>query len=395
MPVPYNDLLPATYNGVQFFWDNSDIQGGPKSVTYEYPQSNKRTVRFLGKNQRTLNVSGIVDNDRYRQRRQALIDELNKEEIGTLVLPLVGSIKVAVKSWGISESKSELGFARFTMQFEECDNSQVKPLALTSSKGEVTSKTQAVSAELETILSEGWQVTPAYAGNYDDAELIIDESMEVYNNAGREFATNARGDFTRLIKDSLLKINTLINTGSELGAALTSIQNEFTLLNDDPKERVSMQSQLFNFGDDFVPLKQDTAGRIERKKNRDLLILNTQGSALAQSYNDVIQIEFDTVEELDEVSKQIDEQYNAVIELPEVTDTLRTQLADLKAIARKSLEEQRVTAPRLTDIEVYKTPATVLTYQYYDDLENYDALINLNGIIETGNVNGTNRIFTA
>lgn len=395
MPIPFNELLPASYNGVEFLWQSNNITGGPKSVTNEYPNSTKRSVKFLGVNERTISVSAIIDNDQYRTKREALRVELNKPEIGTLVLPLIGTLKVAVKSWGFSEDKKELGIANFTITFEETDNSETAPQPAISNQGEVLIQSESTLDELQSIVSDGFIVSPEFINNFDDAEDIINQAIDAFDENTKNFSTESRDNFANLVTNSALSVVNYINNGETLAQALRDFFDEMPLLNDDARQRVDMYETFFTFGDNFVPFNITTAGREERKKNRDVILLNMQASSLAQAYNDVVLIEFDTVDDLDEVSSSLDSQYEKVIELPETNDEVRQLLADLKAKARIVLDEQRITAPRIASVDVYNSPLTILTYQYYADLDNYDSLLRLNGPLDTSMIEGENQILTA
>jgi len=109
---------------------------------------------------------------------------------------------------------------------------------------------------------------------------------------------------------------------------------------------------------------------------------------LAQAYNDTALIEFDNVNDLDATADALDTQFSKVIELPELNSDIVNNLSDLRAQTRAFLDDERVTAPKIEMINVFRVPNTVLAYRLYGDLENDEKLLRLNNVRNVSRIEG-------
>lgn len=388
--IPFNQLLPASINGIPVFWQSETVSGGPKSVTHEYPNSTKRFVEFLGGKQDTITANFTIDNENYRSNLEAVKAELRKPEVLTLVLPLIGSVKVAVKGFTVSTSKSALGRPDISVTFEQTDNSQTQPQPSVSNQASVAESSTKTQDSLEDNVKNKYGVSLAFPDNFDDAQATINAAVEAFdtNTQGIRSSVTAANTFNRQVVKAKADIINLVNKPDDLASTVRDLFDNMSLLNDDPLERVKFTSLFFDFGDDFTPINPTTTSRIERKRNRDLLALNLKAGALAQTYNDTVLIEFDNVNDLDATADALDSQFSKVIELPEINSDIVNNLSDLRAQARAFLDDERVTAPKIEMVNVFRVPNTVLTYQYYGDLENDEKLLRLNNIRDVSRIDG-------
>jgi len=254
--IPFNELIPASFNGVPFFWQSETASGGPKSVTHEYPNSTKRFVEFLGVNEDTFTVNATIDNENYRSNLNALKAELRKPEIGTLVLPLIGSIKVAVKGFTVSQSKSQLGRPDISITFEQSDNSQTQPQPEVSNQAQVAESSTKSQDSLEDNVKDNYGVSLSFPDNFDDAQATINAAVEAFdrNTQGIRSNVTAANTFNRRVVKAKADIINLINKPDELASTVRDLFDNMSLLNDDPLERVKFTSLFFDFGDDFTPI---------------------------------------------------------------------------------------------------------------------------------------------
>lgn len=111
-------LRPASFRGIPFEVDANEFQGGRATVTHEYPGRDEPYVEDLGKLPQSFAVEGYVVGDDFLEKRDALVDALEKEGSGTLVHPYYGTLEVSLSEpFVVRHSTSEGRVARFRMVF--------------------------------------------------------------------------------------------------------------------------------------------------------------------------------------------------------------------------------------------------------------------------------------
>ena len=117
------NLQPASYNGVGFFVNVGSRVGGRRIINHEYPKRDTPYAEDMGRKSRRFTVTGYVIGPNYTDDRDVLISELELEGPGTLVLPTglerVGTSRVTIENFGVTERVERGGEAVFEMSFME------------------------------------------------------------------------------------------------------------------------------------------------------------------------------------------------------------------------------------------------------------------------------------
>lgn len=112
----------ASFRGVSFFVEASELEGGRRNVNHEFPFRAKNFVDDTGKRAQVFKVEGYVIGHGYMDTRDDLIDALNDEDEegpGTLLHPYHGSILATAGKFSCKEKRDEGGIAHFTIEFLE------------------------------------------------------------------------------------------------------------------------------------------------------------------------------------------------------------------------------------------------------------------------------------
>lgn len=112
-------LRPASFRGVAFSVDTSDMEAGRRTQLHEYPQRDKPYVEDLGRSARGISFDGFVVGADYVEQANKLLAALEEPGPGTLVHPWFGSLTVSLKDAARVSFDSGLGRARFTLSFIE------------------------------------------------------------------------------------------------------------------------------------------------------------------------------------------------------------------------------------------------------------------------------------
>lgn len=113
------ERLPASFRGVSFYVDISDVTAGRRTVTHEYPQRDEPFTEDLGRAAREFHISGYVIGDDCIEQAKKLRDALEKPGAATLVHPELGELQVVAlpgASMSFSQSKR---MVRFSLSFVE------------------------------------------------------------------------------------------------------------------------------------------------------------------------------------------------------------------------------------------------------------------------------------
>ena len=106
--------LPASFRGVSFWVESSDLSVGRRTVTHQYPQRDEPFTEDLGRAAREYRFSAFVLGDDYIEQAKKLREALEKPGAATLVHPEFGEIQVVAQpgaSMSFSQSMRRVNFA--------------------------------------------------------------------------------------------------------------------------------------------------------------------------------------------------------------------------------------------------------------------------------------------
>lgn len=113
------NLRPASFRGIQFQVESTDLGAGRRSQLHEYPQRDKPWVEDLGRAARELSFDGFLIGADYVDQANKLLAALEEAGPGTLVHPWFGTVTVSLKETARVSLNGALGQARVTMSFVE------------------------------------------------------------------------------------------------------------------------------------------------------------------------------------------------------------------------------------------------------------------------------------
>lgn len=139
-----DDLRPASFRGIPFQVESTELGAGRRTQLHEYPQRDKPYVEDLGRATRDLSFSGFVVGDDYVKQANALLGALEEPGPGTLIHPWFGTLKVSLKDTARVSFDAALGQARFSMSFVEAGE-----LEFPSSKTSTQANSRKAASKLE------------------------------------------------------------------------------------------------------------------------------------------------------------------------------------------------------------------------------------------------------
>ena len=251
-----DDLLPASFRGINFLIEQAAVPVGRKGQLHEYPQRDEPFFESLGKQSQVHKVSAYVIGDDCFERRDKLLEALEKEGPGELVHPWLGRMLVDVGECDLSHSRTEGGMARLELTFYPS-----KPRKFPT--GTANTQQQVVKSS-ESLLASALRRYKAAMALVDSARINLiglrNGLSNVYTIIQRQFAP-----FLGLFTNLSGFIQSLVNSPSALSALFSSYFSDFS------------SSGLFRTG---VNRSSSTGGQAG----------NAVGAVAAPSYRDALAV---------------------------------------------------------------------------------------------------------
>ncbi|KKL68731.1 hypothetical protein LCGC14_2122050 [marine sediment metagenome] len=389
-------LNAASFKGVKFLARRTSATGGRKTVTHEYPNTDRRFVEDLGKLQKIFTIDGIITGSQntYAQKRDALITALESEGNGLLVHPFLGQQEVVSTTYSLSEDDSSIGEARFSMTFQKADLN-IFPTQSGNNISEINQSLGNVLASSEQDVINDWDVNLSSSPNYDAAQRKLGEVSPAFADAVQRVTKDsaAISTFNAVLSEFDSNINSNIVNSTALATDITSIFNSAAEVASGPDQLLNLFDFLFTFGDDDTVAAPITIDRVQRNLNNTTINNAIQINSLAEGYVGASQIEYETSDQLVLVRESLETQYQKV-SAGELSNATREELTTIRNQTRISFENQLVNLPRLIDVTIMTQPITTLTYAFYGDLDRLDTINNLNAFKNPSFVDGDVTITT-
>ena len=111
--------LPASFRGVPFWVETSDLSVGRRTVTHQYPQRDEPFTEDLGRAAREYRFSAFVLGDDYIEQAKKLREALEKPGAATLVHPEFGEIQVVAQPGASMSFSQSMRRVNFSLAFVE------------------------------------------------------------------------------------------------------------------------------------------------------------------------------------------------------------------------------------------------------------------------------------
>lgn len=395
----FNQIQSASFRGVKFLLINASTSGGRKTVTHEYPLTDRRFVEDLGKNQRIFTMQGVITGNRYLKDRESLQAALEQPGAGRLIHPFYGSVSVVSKGYTITEDLTKLGEATFNLTFERADLN-IFPTESTNNASIINKQTNGIIAGAKSIFSATYNLTLNVLENFEQAVQKVNDMLDIFDGVLETINTisSKANDISGLIAATRRDINDLVNAPSNLA---TSISNMFVALDglaQDPVAQFNLYTSFFSYGDNDVDIIDNTPRKTERKTNNeafdDIVLVDT----LSLSFKQILNLTFSNTSEIDEVRQQLDNQFNLITggdEESTIDEESYENLYEQKTQVDLFLDSQELVTPKIIEIKTKEIPVTVLAYNYYGSTDNTETIIDLNDIINPSFIKGTVKVLTA
>lgn len=402
-------IFEGYYKGVPISISSGSIAGGRKTSIKQFPGRDTQSVEDLGLHPRAYSLD-IVVNDKanvdYFAYRDRLLAALETKSPGELIHPLYGRIEnVVAVSFSLNEDFGGFGSAIVTVQFEVNNNTGI-PQSSGNAVTQLGVANEAVQAAVGADIAERFAVSSRYPSNFgaafDKVNAIIDAAKASTAFIGE--AADTLNEFSAEIGQLSANINSLVSDPLALAQAITGLFESVNGLYASIDATFDTLAGFFGFGDDDLPIPQDTAGRVEAQKNNDVLNGGVAASCLGYAYVAAAQINYQTTREIDAVAAVLDAQFVAV--MGNGADTavkgpggasqeVKDAVTDMRVQVLAVLDETRLNTSQVITVETLPTSARLLAFAYYGSDELGQTIAELNEIDDVSFVSGEVEILSA
>jgi len=253
-----------------------------------------------------------------------------------------------------------------------------------------------VTSTVNAFVANDFGVITKFKNNFGDAVTKVNEIIDSAVSATSFISATSDkiNEFNSFIGSFSADVNSLIIAPSSLATSVGNLFSNIDGLFATAENTSKAFKGLFGFGNnDEDDIQPTTAGRIERQQNRIVLNGAMNSLALSFSYVNVAQIKFDNVREIEQAADDLEVQYQRVI-TSGVSNEVIAAITDMRVVVQKFFDEQKTIAKQITSVNVYTTPARVLSFQYYGESKSADDIIGLNNISDVSFVDGEVEILT-
>jgi prophage DNA circulation protein len=389
----FNQLVTATYNGIPFLVDSSDMKFGRKTQTFEYPGKKYRYVEDLGENLRSFEIDAIITgDDDYLIKRELFIIALQNKGTGVLTHPFYGVVAVIVKSYTITESPSNLGECKIHITFEE-----TLPNILPISGDEGLSAIEQIINDTASYL-EAFVITKfstSFKHNISDAAAKCNKlNASLQPNKPVATTNNVLNDFHMKSVDFSTNLYTLLQNNNNLTPAISDLLDAFNNLGQTPEDQYILNASVYYFGHDDIPIKDTTAERHQRILNRKILNSYVNCLLLEALYDNALQITYLDDQQIALQENDLEEKYQYLMQNNVLNIDVLRRLETLRNTVKRFFNKLKTNTNKVITVTVPKTPLTVLLYRYYAGFDNENEVVALNDLNNVTKISGDIKILT-
>lgn len=365
-----DNLRPASFRGVPFKVDTSDLSGGRAVVDHEFPfRDTEPYVEDLGKQGRVFAVSGYLVGDDYFTQKESLLSALEEPGPGELVHPYWGTHVVVCASFRITERKDDGRMATFVAEFRKTSE-PLYPADSPDNQALVDAAADAAQAASEDVFESRFSVQGAAQFVVDAAREQVEAVADLMDSllGPMQLAAEDLAELKRDIDNLYLDADALIRAPNDLADRYAMIIRNFGAMPAVPDRSLNGLKRLITgIGETRRPTNRATTMRRRQDDNQTALLGYFEQSAIIEAARVLPAIRFGSYDEAvasrDEIVDLLDEQAEATTD-----DTLFRTLTDLRVEVVKAVPGEANDLARLIQYTPrVSLPALVIANELYGD----------------------------
>jgi prophage DNA circulation protein len=373
-------MSPASFRGVIFFVESSELSGGRRTVRNEYPKRDESFSEDMGRKSHSFPVEGFLVGDGYIEEKNRLIEKLEEYGPGELIHPYYGAVNAICSDFRVRESSDEGGVARFSIVFDETPAQPIFPSAVSSGIDKVesasSSSRSAIESDFLARYSPGVLMESA-ADKVRSITLALDNAKTMSGLTVEEAAS-----MLRRLDRMASSATSLVETPAELFASLSDTFSGIADIG------AVIASCGFDQGDTPPSTTENRIVEVENLSALNEAILTLAVIRAAEIASTITYDSYESaVAQRDEISSLLDDRMESA------EDDVYSSLEELRASLVIAVPGVSSDLPHLISHTPAATiPSLVIAYQLYGDVSMEPDIVARNRIKRPGFIPGGREI---
>lgn len=388
-----DNLRPASFRGIPFFIDTSQFTGGRRVTLHEFPDRDKPYPEDLGKVGNTWKVEGHIIGDDYFTVKKQLIEAAQKYGPGELIHPYYGTLFVQCGAFSIDEDNREGGIAKISFQFYEGGDNNF-PKEVDDKVSIVEEKAEASKAASKDAFDNSFSVAKLPGFAVDTARASVAKLATTFEDATKGIKTNveAMADLAYGIRNLRAETNALLQSPGLLSQRISDTFDLLAGAIDVPRDRLKALGFFYGFGNSDVAVRGNTPTRDRERDNKESFDLFIQQIAVASSAQFAASAEYESVEEATNTRNELRDLIDDILYSTN-DDTVFSSYKDLNAQLVRAVPDVDSALPSVQRfIQKNTQPSLVVAYEFFDNVNLEEDLVERNSIRHPGFVIGGTEI---
>ena len=294
-----------------------------------------------------------------------------------------------------SSIQKEVGIFNFSINFEVSSTDFIH--VITSIDKRDISKNTLDSMEAIYDDFGGSYIPPTTVSNFEAVVEAVTDVFETIKTNIKNVVNPIQekaAEFNTVVNNAINDVNTIVQTAETLKDTFSSVYTSVLNIVDIPNKLESYWNSLLGYKSILgIPLstslKRNTSRRIEKADNISLIQEQVRLIALSSMYEVMAYKDMKTTDEINESKQFLNEQYDInlndnidefeedVILIVNNLDT-RNKFGTLKDNTIEVLNIKLVNSWKVSNIDPGLSSFSLLSYKYYNNIDNINTLINLN-----------------
>lgn len=372
----YVECIAASYDGVPFFFEETETSGGREIVTTALPFSDKHVNQDLGKKVKGFSLSIYLVGKDCELDRERLEEAFNREGSFEFVHPYYGKFNARCTEYKFKYISNVYEYAEGEATFVPEEDPKKSARSVVDLRG--------------TVIVKAEQNLDSAKGNFAENFIIIDKAKSVVDSVSSQVSSlmdsieSARqsmrdvSEFVQTVSKIRENIQLVLNTPTDFAAR---IQDLLTLT----KETVSPDGGFNNYVNESLAVMLSRSEASESSGSTasgliaeiDRLVVMSAASMAVQS---VVNSSFVSADEAREMHDNVATVFEAAASSMESVDDY-ANLADLEATALKYLRDEMSKLAEVVELPLSATRDVLsICFDCYGNLDKLDDVIERNDI---------------
>lgn len=372
----YVECIAASYDGVPFFFEETETSGGREIVTTALPFSDKHVNQDLGKKVKGFSLSIYLVGKDCELDRERLEEAFNREGAFEFVHPYYGKFNARCTEYKFKYTSNVYEYAEGEATFVPEEDPKKSARSVVDLRGTVVAKVEQNLDSAKGNFAENFSIIDKAKSVVDSVSFQVSSLMDSIESARQSMRDVS--EFVQTVSKIRENIQLVLNTPTDFAAR---IQDLLTLT----KETVSPDGGFNKYVNESLAVMSSRSEASESSGSTasgliaeiDRLVVVSAASMAVQS---VVNSSFVSADEAREMHDNVATVFEAAASSMESVDDY-ANLADLEATALKYLRDEMSMLAEVVELPLSASRNVLsICFDCYGNLDKLDDIVERNDI---------------